>query len=337
MIAFDKSAPGGGVSAECRMENGKVILEWQIVLTQIDFRGMIYIRLLDQCGELVLECMQASDEEEPLVSVLLQPHFWAGPENPYLYRLEAILEDRQGNEMDRVERLFPLRCVELRRMPGEDAEKIFLNGECFVPKAVQYELSMCEADSQTEIVQEQRNTEYSGRITEDLERILALGANCICLNEVSRLSAEAVEFCCRNGLLTVVHTSGKLSVGGKTFTVDSDRSLEDYLGKIPVFSEMDEVLYRARWGKAPFVHICAGTLQPMKSGNYTVTCYSNCKKLALYSDGKLFEFQHGREIFTFQEIPVKGPCIMLAVEGEGCSASLSVHKTFTKLSPIGDK
>ena len=314
MIAFDKNAPGGGVSAECRMENGKVILEWQTVLTQIDFRGVIYIRLLDQSGELVLEGMQASDEEEPLVSVLLQPHLWAGPENPYLYRLEAILEDRQGNEIDRVERFFPLRCVELRRTPGDDAEKIFLNGASFAPKVI----------------------EYSGCISEDLERVLALGANCICRSEVSQLPVEVAEFCERNGLLTVVHTPGKLSVGGKTFSVDKDRSLEDYLGKIPSFSEMDKVLYRARWGKAPFVHICAGSLQPMKSGNYAVTCYSNCKRLALYSDGKLFEFQHGREKFTFQEIPVKGPCIMLAVEGEGCSASLSVHKTFTKLSPIGD-
>ena len=211
MIAFDKNAPGGGVSAECRMENGKVILEWLTVLTQIDFRGVIYIRLLDQSGELVLEGMQASDEEEPLVSVLLQPHLWAGPENPYLYQLEAILEDRQGNEIDRVGRLFPLRCVELRRIPGEDAEKIFLNGACFAPKVI----------------------EYSGCILEDLERVLALGANCICRSEVSQLPVEVAEFCERNGLLTVVHTPGKLSVGGKLFSVDKDRSLEDYLGKIP--------------------------------------------------------------------------------------------------------
>lgn len=335
MIEFDKKAPGGGVSAECRMENGKAVLEWQIGLSQIDFRGIIRLRLKSAQGNMVLECMQASDEEEPLVSVLLQPHLWMGMDNPYLYRLEAMLEDRQGNCLDRVVRQFPLRCVELRRLPGEDVEKLFLNGERFVPKAVMYQLPMCVTRAQPERT-EDVNAEYGKRIRTDLERILSLGANCICLQGSEQLPSEVAEFCEKSGLLTVAHTPGNLKVGEICFPVDKDRTLEDYLGKIPVFQDMEEALYKARWGKLPFVHICIESLKPMKSGNYTVTCYSNSKRLALYSDGQLFEFQHGLEVFTFQEIPVKGPCIMLAVEGEGCSASLSLHRTFTKLSPNGD-
>jgi len=315
MIEFDKSAPGRGVNAECRVENGKVTLEWQPVLTQIDFRGLIRLKLIDAVGNVVLNCMQASDEEEPLESVLLQPHLWTGTDNPYLYRLEAVLEDRQGNRMDSVIRQFPLRSVELRRKQGEDVEKLFLNGELFVPKAVLYESSACVAD---------------------LEKVLDLGATCICLRDPAQISSEITDFCDKNGLLLIVHIPGKLMVGEKSFTVDKDRTLEDYLGKIPTFSNMNEALYKARWSKRPFVCICAESLSPTKGGNYAVTCSSNCKKVALYSDGRLFEFQQGTEVFTFQEIPVKGPCIMLAVEGEGCTASLSVHKTFTKISPSGD-
>lgn len=335
MIEFDKKAPGGGVSAECRMENGKVILEWRMVLSKIDFRGIIRLRLRDVSGNIVLECMQASDEEEPLQSVLLQPHLWTGVDNPYLYLLEAILEDREGNCLDRVVRQFPVRCVELRRTHGEDVEKLFLNGERFVPKAVMCQLPMCVEKVRPERT-EDVDAEYGKDIRTDLERILSLGANCICLQGSEQLPSEVTEFCEKSGVLMVVHTLGKLTVGETCFSVDKDRTLEDYLGKIPSFPDMEEALYKARWGKLPFVHICVESLKPMKSGNYTVTCYSNSKRLALYSDGQLFEFQHGLEVFTFQEIPVKGPCIMLAVEGEGCSASLSLHRTFTKLSPNGD-
>lgn len=86
----------------------------------------------------------------------------------------------------------------------------------------------------------------------------------------------------------------------------------------------------AQWGRKPFVHIVPESVRKMKSGNYTVLCYSNCDKVALYSDGILFGFRSGEREFWFQEIPAKSPCIMLAAEGEGCGESLSVHKSFVK-------
>lgn len=86
----------------------------------------------------------------------------------------------------------------------------------------------------------------------------------------------------------------------------------------------------AEWGRKPFVHIVPESVRRMKSGNYTALCYSNCDKVALYSDGVLFEFQSGEKEFYFQEIPAKSPCIMLAAEGEGCGESLSVHKSFVR-------
>ena len=55
--------------------------------------------------------------------------------------------------------------------------------------------------------------------------------------------------------------------------------------------------------------------------------------MALYSDGVLFEFLSGQEEFIFQEVPAKGPCVMLSAEGEGSSMSLSFHKMF----PLSDR
>lgn len=349
VIKFDRSAPGEGVNAQCHLENGKVILDWQIALwndVTVDAgksgetKCILHIRLKDLQGNVVAECIQEPEEEEPLTSIVLQPHLWTTRDNPDLYRLEATLADAQGNCLDRLARQLPVRCVELRRMPGEDVEKLFLNGECFVPKAVKYEW------------------ESEERFQADLALIAGLGANCICLQGTEKIPCFVKEICDRNGLLVVAHVPGKLAVGEMLLCVEKDRTPEDYMGKIPVFCGEEEALYvrgnegedkcgdvipttcyyqyRARWSKVPFVYIRPESLKRMKSGNYTVTCYSNCKRLALYTDGKLFEFQHGQEIFTFQEVPAKGPCIMLAVEGEGCSASLSVHKTFTKLSLIGD-
>jgi len=326
MVEFDKKAPGGGVSAECRLENGKVFMEWKIVLSKIDFRGTVRLKLRDAIGNIVLECMQASDEEEPLQSILLQPHLWTAVENPYLYSLEAVLEDREGNYLDKMVRQLPLRCVELRRGIGGEAEKLLLNGELFVAKAVAYNFTESEDGMPEQYVE--KGNRY---ILEDLEQIAALGANCICIREKCRVPIEVMNFCEKNGLLVVVYTPGKLTVGETAFLVDKDRSLEDFLGKTLSYPDMDKKMYKARWSTKPFVYISVESLKPMKSGNYTVTCYSNCKRLALYSDGKLFEFQHGQEIFTFQEIPVKGPCIMLAVEGEGCSVSLSVQRSRFRL------
>lgn len=61
-----------------------------------------------------------------------------------------------------------------------------------------------------------------------------------------------------------------------------------------------------------------------------MTCYSSCGRVALYTDGELFEFRKGDGEFVFQEVPARTPCIMLSAEGDGCSGALSVHKSFVK-------
>ena len=88
--------------------------------------------------------------------------------------------------------------------------------------------------------------------------------------------------------------------------------------------------YKARWSEEPFVYLAPESVRRLRSGNYTVTCYSSCGRVALYTDGELFEFRKGDGEFVFQEVPARTPCIMLSAEGDGCSGALSVHKSFVK-------
>lgn len=117
--------------------------------------------------------------------------------------------------------------------------------------------------------------------------------------------------------------------GDRESTIGSGQQAEALL---PDGEHPGPCFYRclAEWGRKPFVHIVPESVRKMESGNYTALCYSNCDKVALYSDGLLFEFKSGEREFCFQEIPAKSPCIMLAAEGEGCGESLSVHKSFVK-------
>ena len=84
--------------------------------------------------------------------------------------------------------------------------------------------------------------------------------------------------------------------------------------------------YKAKWSDEPFIYLAPESVQKLQSGNYSVCCYSNCSRVALYADGILFEFQKGKGEFIFREIPARSPCVMLTAEGEGCTTSLSVHK-----------
>lgn len=92
----------------------------------------------------------------------------------------------------------------------------------------------------------------------------------------------------------------------------------------------------AKWSQEAFVYLVPESLKRLDDGNYTVMCYSNCGKVALYTDGRLFEFKAGEVTFLFSEIPCRKPTVMLTAEADGCTHSLSIHKSFTKQSRNDD-
>lgn len=402
-MKFDRTALCGCAEAACRLENGKAVLEWafhlmldtgeqvrkvSVPLRSEEERNLLrkekgYIRLIltDKQNNIMLECVQKLREEEPLQSILLQPALWRGIRDPHLYGMEAILADETGNLLDRAQGQLALRC--LSRTDRNGKTEILLNNEDLTPRAVRYTLP--EAGTAAAIQRQ---------MLEDLQWMLKLGANCVCLETSSekemaawpgcmteahmefRMKADHevslkantehcreicpdvtgdaengrkqalynlfLQLCDRCGFLVFLRDVKRQEYtwahGKKTrLPVLQDDYMTVFRGKEnscfhPGSSRPDSLFYRyqARWNRIPFVHIVPESIRRLKSGNYAVLCYSNCGRVAMYSDGILFEYKSGEEEFYFQEIPARTPTIMLTAEGEGCCETLSIHKSFTK-------
>lgn len=318
-VRFDRTGAGEGVELQCRLESGKALLTWSFRYENNNPGQGCFLRLCltDRENRLVLECLQQTGEEEPLHSVLLHPQLWQGMENPYLYKLEAEILSRSGEKVDKCVRNIPLYT--LTQVPGKG---ILLNGEVFCPKTVRYKIP-----EQTETAVSQ------SRIMQDMQLMRQLGANSIYVEEAKEPDKSFLQLCERMGFL--VWSEGKplpenretipLLRGGEKSLLRPDATPASYYYQ-----------YQARWSKSPFVYIVPESIRFQDNGNFTVTVYSSCKRVALYTNGILHAFLSGREEFTFREIAPGGPCLVLTAEAEECAQSLSVHRTFTKSSLFHD-
>lgn len=347
-MKFDRKAPGEGVEAICRLENGKALLEWRFRWAEEPETGdqagpgqpgtakeegrtregwMVRVVLRDREGNVAVECMQALGEEEPLESVLVQPGLWQGIKEPWLYHGEAVLV-KNGLCADRLSFSLPLRTART----GQGGE-FLLNETPVALRAVAYSVPCIGSSARRQ-----------KQVQEDLRCMLHIGANCVWVEE-KELSADFLRLCDRLGLLAFAKAedgSGVYCPWDKSVRLSG---AEEKREEMPVFrgrtnaffrpeGEYPQALfykYKARWSREPFVYIVPESLKRQRSGNYNVTCYSNCGRLALYSDGTLFEFRQGEGEFSFSEVPARAPCIMLSAEGEGCSSALSIHKSFLKI------
>ncbi len=308
---------------------------------------VICISLMAGEGNVAAEGIQTVGEEEPLETVLVQPHLWQGRKDPFLYEAEAVLLMEDGC----LDRLRTQLC--LRRLEAGAEGEVLLNGQPLEIRAVVY--SLPDAGSEAE---------RQSLAIADFRQLARLGANSVCLDKESRPSF-LLGLCDRFGFLALeesVAEGTEPSEGGKGtdfsggeegacfFVCTWNRAVkipwkgEDAGERPPAYRDGSEALflpykkcpesvyykYKAKWSKEPFVYLVPESVRRMKSGSYAVTCYSSCSRVALYTDGELFEFRKGDGIFVFQEIPARTPCIMLSAEGDGCSGALSVHKSFVK-------
>ncbi len=308
-MKFDRRAPGQGVNVSCRCESGRAYLDWEILFTETEEsgkRGIFSLYLSDREGAPVLQCMGNAGEEEPMKSVLLQPHLWNGMSDPYLYTLEAFLLDEKGVCRDRLTRQLALYSLTWQ---GD----LFLNGVRFDERAVRY--SLPEAASPAQL---QRT------VNEDLQRLCEMGANCLHVEEEEGREGYGVlsVLCERLGFLVRPGNGGD----GLPTYLGAEDSLVDGKG-VP-----SEAFYRykAKWSAEPFVYIAPGSVRMQENGSFSAAVYSNSTRVALYSDGILHEFQSGCCEFLFRGIPAKKPCILLAAETENCRSALTLHKSLLK-------
>lgn len=327
-MRFDHEMPGDGAEVYVHLENGKVTLEAQVFLAEeagnsgkegtAMSKGQnlrLQLLLFDPRGELVMECHQYLPQEELCRCILLSPKLWRSVSEPFLYQMEMWLWEN-GRRVDRVRRQLPLR--KLCMVPGKGWQ---LNGESFELRAVPYYLPP------------QMNAGISrGKIMErELQQLRQMGANTLWVQE-EVWDSEFRSLCERMGF--ILYYSGKVSPfgensGGKWQPGKAEhwqsRRQEDILPDRYFF-------YRACWTKDPFIHICTESLRRQPNGCYEIMVYSNCRKVALYVDGSLFEFQSAAPEFFFQEIPGGKQHLVLCAEGEGCSASVTIPASFASSS-----
>lgn len=296
-MKFDRRALGEGVKTVCRMDNGRAVIEWSFAYVKQepeDGPATLCLTLRDREGQIVLLCVQEAEEEELLTSIVLHPHLWSC-QSPYLYEVEAVLQNAEGRETDRLKKQLPLRelCFQPRR-------GWVLNGSEFVLKAVEYA-----------IPQHTSQAEKQQMVLRDFRLLKEMGVNCV------HGEQSLWKLCERLGFLI---WQKDMAIAGEElpcFTGEGTGRLSSLFYQ-----------YKAKWSDDPFVYIVPESISVLPSGNLKATVYSNCSRVVLFSDGELFEFQSGNETFTFREIPAKGPCVMLSAEGDDCSMSLSFHKTF---------
>ena len=333
-VRFDKGKPGRGVEIHCRLENGKAWLIWEFWF-QEELEGncrdscRVEVTVTDGDGRLAAYGITRLDEDEPLETLLLHPRLWNGMEDPCLYGVEAQLLDPGGSLLDRI-----CLCLPLREITDHPGKGVMLNGKAFVPRAVRY-IPPCREDlvrCNTAKALQETGKPMQGvtkalqieQMRRDLILLKEMGANCIHYEAGSDGLYDAfLQMCDKYGFLVWRQREG----------IPCRAELDPAAGCLLDARNLPTPLYyryRAKWGREPFVYVAPESVRRQQDGDFAATVYSNCHRVALYTDGQLHGFASGEEEFDFQGIPARHPCIMLSAEAEGCSMSLSLHKSYVR-------
>lgn len=307
MLRFDRAAPGEGMLIYSRVENGKAFLEFQFFLkTPVGLAGyMAHIQVYDRTDRVVLDIVYPLQEEELAKGMLLHPHLWKGSSDPYVYLVRVnLLDKRKWDDgkrdatIDTLEKQLALRTLQWIPRKG-----YFLNGEAYTLRPVVYNIS-------AQIAGEISRAEHMRR---EMQLIKEMGANTICFNQ-AQWDDDFMKLCDEMGFL-----AWYLTEPGQLASVSSLLS-PGSLTPMDLF-----YYYKACWNREPFVYPVRKSLTRQENGNYSLKVYSNQKKVALYVEGILFEFQTGAPEFLFEEIPAGKYPLQLTAEAGECRVSLTVY------------
>lgn len=315
-MEFDRNAPGSGLEIDMKLQGGKAYLEGRLHLREkggdtlsLPFEGEAYldIGIWDRENRLVFSCRYPLCQEEPMKGIILHPKLWQGTEDPYLYRVRAVLIKNRDSMADVLEKSLALRNFCEIPLKGW-----FLNERPFPIRAVEYEVPTQECCNP--VIQQ---------IRRDLEQIREMGANVVC--PIGNILVEDFGRVCEE-LGLVVFSKAQME---KEVEEKSPR----FVAGTRDFLKDTYYYYKASWGKEPFVYISRDSFVLTADKSARIVVYSNQKKVALYVDGVLFEFRTEGPDFIFEEIPINQLPILLTAETAECSMSVTiypVHRKFTK-------
>lgn len=306
------------------IQNGRAVLE----LFLPEGEGEYFLICLKDAEErLAFHCMHPVKEEDPCVIQLMHPQLWQGTDCPCLYRLEIY-----GENFRQLARVH----LPIMKMTGTSEVGFTLNDKPFMPREVYYEC----ADPLYRGGEELPSRE---QIRHRLRQLAQMGANTVVLREEPKTSKENKkdimtdvsetsrhvlgELCDETGLLfrvgKCVDPGSEIGCGAGFGHAACVRGEELFLENGILTAAY--YLQKARWSTEPFVYIPLKSLHRQANGLFGVTVYSNCRKVALILNGRVFGFQSEGPELLFQDIPVKTFPVCLAAEAEGCGMSVTCY------------
>lgn len=255
-------------------------------------------------------------KDDECVIKIVQPHLWEGIDKPYLYHLEIYWmpepgtvesENRRNSKELVCDRFLAIRTI--CHIPGKG---YFLNGQPFLPKCIFYDRIVNISSGGEQIFWE--------GIMQKLRILAQMGANTLILGSGEGMSEEErmslQKYCDRVGLL--------LRIGEKSSKNDNCVP-GALLFESPGLPTDIYYRYRSLWSKEPFVYISAKSLHKQVDGGYALTVYTNCKKVTLMVNDKVFGICEGAGEILFQDIPLKGFPVDITARAEEHSMTVRCY------------
>ncbi len=306
-MRFDREALGGGLTVYTEVKNGKVEIEFTayIFLGENADNGIVEFIMTNREGSEVAVVSIPVKEICVGTSLIIYPHLWQSIEDPYQYCVTARLF--YGEEIiDKLERYVPIYKID-----RSVTNSILLNDKPFQIRAVGYEIPS----------QISGNNTYTNQIYQDMKTILSLGANTICLLHPST-NIDFYNICQKMGILVWQEADG---IAPLLIGKDENSLLAlDRIQKKDLY-----YLYKAKWCKEPFVHICGRSNCKRNSDTTVIQVYSNQKKVALYVNGILFEWKESKPEFIFSDVPLNGHVTIISAQAGDCFSSLTIYKSYS--------
>ena len=329
-----------------KLENGKAYLEFALPEKIGRLLSALQIEIWEGAeGErLVFHGEYSSEEADSMTALLLRPHLWDGVRDPYVYLVKAkgrfgtveygekMGGTKNEEESDSAENITEIVEVFWRQelaiydVRVVDKKGIFLNEKEFLPHEVAYRFPPQISDAGA----------WEEHMKADLERLARMGVNAIRL-EGTGSGAEGQDLCEVRSFYSLCRKRGFLT--GDLWI--RPENLPVYRG-LPGETTCQALLaadgrtlteryyyYQAKWNSEPVLYPALSTLHRQENGLFSLTIYSNQKKVVLYVDGVLFLFQtaaSGDPEFIFEDIPVAKLPLHLAAEAGNLSISLTVTK-----------